>query len=129
MVMVRVFFGVVLRFVRVILLGSMVFCLLIVVFCVENVGRGNVFFAGWIRAIENEDFCGRDSAAIDLLDLERRSEIEGGCGLMEDPGVQAGIEEGAEKHVSANAGKAVEVGDAHGPLFHGDDGFVALRPT
>ena len=33
---------------------------------------------------------------------------------MKDLRIEAGVEEGSEKHVATDAGEAVEVGDAHG---------------
>src|SRR5437899_2777882 len=41
---------------------------------------------------------------------------QGGGGLVEDGGIEAGVDEGSEEHVAADAGEAVEVGDAHGVI-------------
>ncbi len=34
--------------------------------------------------------------------------------MVKDLGVDSGVEEGAEEHVTGDAGEAVEVGDTHG---------------
>ena len=69
-----------------------------------------------LRAIEDEDLGGGDAAAVDLFDLERSAEVERGDGVVEDLRGDSGVEQSAEEHVSADAGKAVEVGDAHEPI-------------
>src|ERR1700722_688144 len=66
-----------------------------------------------LRAIVDVDLCGGDSAAIDLFDRECRVEIEGGDGFVEDLWIYSGVDECSEKHIAADAGKAVEVSDAH----------------
>jgi len=35
---------------------------------------------------------------------------------MDDFGIEAGVDEGSEEHVAADAGEAIEVGDAHGVI-------------
>ena len=67
-------------------------------------------------AFVDVNFGGGDSAAVDLFDLEGGVEIQGGGGLVEDGGIEAGVEEGSEEHVATDAGEAVEVGDAHGGI-------------
>ena len=71
---------------------------------------------GEVCAFVDVNFGGGDSAAVDLFDLEGGVEIQGGGGLVEDGGVEAGVDEGSEEHVAADAGEAVEVGDAHGGI-------------
>ena len=71
---------------------------------------------GEVFAFVDVNFCGGDSAAVDLFYLEGGVEIEGGGCLVEDGGIEAGIDEGAEKHVTTDTGKAVEVSDAHGGI-------------
>jgi hypothetical protein len=77
-----------------------------------GVRKGGCF--GQLVAFEDVDFGAGDSAAVYFLDLERGAEVEGGGGFVEDGGVDAGVEEGSEEHVAADAGEAIEVGDAHG---------------
>ena len=79
-----------------------------------GVGVSRIVFLGYMGSIEDKDTGGGDAAAIGLFDLEGGSEMEGGNGVVEDLGGESGVEESAEKHVSADAGKAIEVGDAHG---------------
>jgi hypothetical protein len=69
---------------------------------------------GWLVAFEDVDFGAGDSAAVYSFDLEGGAEVERGGGVVEDGGVDAGVEDGSEEHVAADAGEAVEVGDAHG---------------
>ncbi len=71
---------------------------------------------GQLCAFVDLNFCGGDSAAVDFFYLEGGVEIEGGGGLVEDGGIEAGVDEGSEKHVTTDAGEAVEVGDAHGGI-------------
>ena len=42
--------------------------------------------------------------------------MQGGGGFVEDFGIDSGVDEGSEEHVAADAGEAVEVGDAHGVI-------------
>jgi hypothetical protein len=69
---------------------------------------------GGVAAFQHIDLGRRDSAAIGLLDGERSIEFECGDGLMENFGGDAAIDQGSKKHVAADAGEAVEIGDAHG---------------
>ena len=71
-------------------------------------------FVGEVVAFEDMDFAGGDAAAVYFLDFEGGVEVEGGGGLVEDLGVDSGVDEGSEEHVATDAGEAVEVGDAHG---------------
>ena len=73
-------------------------------------------FFGQVCAFVDVNFCTGDSAAVDLFDLEAGVEVQGRCGLVEDGGIDAGVNEGSEKHVTADAGEAVEIGDAHGDI-------------
>ena len=59
------------------------------------------------------NFCGGDTAAVDLFDFEGGVEVECGYGFVEDFGIDSGVDEGSEKHVARDAGEAVEVGDSH----------------
>ena len=76
-------------------------------------GFGEVGFFGRLGSVEDEDASGRDAAAVCLFDFEGGSEIERGDGVVQDLGGEPGVEQSAEEHVAADAGKAVEVSDAH----------------
>jgi hypothetical protein len=54
-----------------------------------------------------------DSAAVDLLNLERRTDIEGAHGVFEHEGGDACIEQGSQKHIAGSTGKAFEIGKTH----------------
>jgi hypothetical protein len=76
---------------------------------------GKIFFSIGV----NVDFGGGDAVAGDAGNFELGAEVEGGDGFFEKVGGDTGVEESAEKHVSADAGKAVEVGKAHGKTVVG----------
>src|SRR5258707_9271417 len=87
-------------------------------------------FFGEVFAFVDVNFGGGDSAAVDFFDLDGGVEIEGGGGLVEDGWIEAGVDEGSEKHVTTDAGEAVEVGDSHGVIVswaagQGGRGFCA----
>ena len=71
---------------------------------------------GKLCALVDLNFCGGDSAAVDFFYLEAGVEVQRGHGFVEDPGIEAGVDESSEEHVTADAGEAVEVGDAHGGI-------------
>ena len=82
-------------------------------------------------AFVDVNFCGGDSAAVDLFYLEGGVEVQGGGGLVEDGGIEAGVDEGTEEHVAADAREAVEIGDAHGVIVSwvGGNGVDAGVPV
>jgi len=86
---------------------------MVVVFGWCNVVRRLAGFFGGMGAVEDLDAGGGDAAAVGLFDLEGGAEVEGGGGVVEDLGVDSGVDEGCEEHVAADACEAVEVGDAH----------------
>src|ERR1700755_2371337 len=69
---------------------------------------------GEFCAFVDVDFGGGDAAAVDLFGFEGRVDVESGYGFVEDLRVDSGVEEGSEKHLTTDAGEAVEIGDAHG---------------
>ncbi len=69
---------------------------------------------GGTAVFEHDDAGCGDSAAVDLFNLEGGVEIKGGGGFVQDVGTEAGIEESGEKHIAADSGEAVEVGNPHG---------------
>src|SRR6185437_9125606 len=76
-----------------------------------------------LAPFEHMDFGAGDAAAVYLLNAQRGVEREGyGC-LVQHLGWHAGVKQCAEKHVSRDAGVAVEIGDAHKmfPLFPVDE--------
>ena len=83
------------------------------------VGRRFVF--GQLVAYHDVDLGRGDAAAVDGMDAEGGSEAEGGGGLVEDGGIDPGVDESAQEHVSADAGKAVEIGDSHRVIVADDE--------
>jgi hypothetical protein len=74
---------------------------------------------GWVAGFEDVDLGAGDAAAVDGFDAETGVEVEGSYGVVKDFSGNASVEESAEKHVSSDAGEAVEIGDAHGSPFKG----------
>lgn len=74
------------------------------------------FFISQLGAIEDKDLGRGDAAAVDLFGSEGDPEVEGGDSVVQNLGGESGVEQSAEKHISADAGKAVEVSDAHGAI-------------
>jgi len=72
---------------------------------------------GQVSPFENVDFRAGNAAAVDGLDLQGCAEVHGGGSVVKDLRVDSGGNEGPEKHVSGDAGEAVEIGDAHGGSF------------
>jgi len=89
----------------------------LVLVCVGLLVWVNVIFFGGLCAFVDVDLRGGDSAAVDFFDLEGGVEIECSYGFVEGFGIDSRIDEGSEKHVAADAGEAVEVGDAHGIIL------------
>jgi hypothetical protein len=85
-------------------------------FCWCSVGMGGAWGVGEVVAEHDVDFGAGDAAAVDFFDLESGAEVEGCGGVVEDLGVDSGVDEGAEEHVAADAGEAVEIGDTHGVI-------------
>ena len=73
-------------------------------------------FFGELCSFVDVNLCGGDSAAVNFFYLEGGIEIQGGGGLVKDCGIEAGVDEGSEEHVTTDAGEAVEIGDAHGGI-------------
>jgi hypothetical protein len=59
------------------------------------------------------DFGRRNPAAIDLRNFQSGADIERGHCFLEHVGRHASIDQGAQEHVAAHAGKTIEVSYAH----------------
>ena len=88
---------------------------LLVVRCVVLEGVDVRFFREPFAFVD-VNLCGGDSAAVHFFYLEAGVEVQGSGGLMEDGGIDTGIDEGSEEHVTADACEAVEIGDTHGRI-------------
>jgi hypothetical protein len=71
------------------------------------IGMARIDVLGEMVAFEDVDFGTRDSAAVDLLGLERCINVECGSCLLEYVQGDAGVNEGSEEHVACNTGEAV----------------------
>ena len=71
---------------------------------------------GQLCAFVDVNLCGGDSAAVDFFDAKGGVEVQGSGGIVEDFGVDSGVDEGSEKHVAGDAGEAFEIGDTHGDI-------------
>ncbi len=69
---------------------------------------------GFVAVDQHMGFARADAAAIYGIEREGCAEIERRGGLLEERGGDASIDQGAEQHVSADAGEAFEIADAHG---------------
>jgi hypothetical protein len=69
---------------------------------------------GVLSADENAGLTGCNAAAIDGFKGERRAQPQGRGGLFEQRGGDTRIDQGAEQHVSADAGKTFEIANTHG---------------
>lgn len=56
----------------------------------------------------------RNPAAIDLRDAQSRTELQRSHSSLQQVRRHARIDQGAQKHVAAHAGKTIKVGNAHG---------------
>lgn len=55
--------------------------------------RGFGKFCAVFCIFQDVDFGGGDAAAVYFFDLERCTQIEGGCGFVEDLGIDSGVDE------------------------------------
>jgi hypothetical protein len=79
-----------------------------------------VLRVGIIAADQHACFSRADAAAIYRVEYEGCAEIEGRGGLLEERGRDAGVDQGAEQHVSTEPGKAFEIANTH-------DGLSVIR--
>ena len=54
-----------------------------------------------------------DAAAIHLRNFEASSDVEGSDRFFQQLRRHSGIDQGAQKHVAAHAGKTIEIGNSH----------------
>ena len=79
------------------------------------VGVGRI---GWgMVGGDDVDFGGGEAAAADLAHVKMRADIEGGGGFFKDDKGNARVDESAEQHVAANAGKTLKISNTHGSDF------------
>jgi hypothetical protein len=86
----------------------------VVVLVVAVVIAGRV---GIVTIDQHAGFARADAAAIYRIEDEGRGEIEGRGRLLQERGRDAGVDQGAEQHVSAKAGEAFEIADTHDGSF------------
>src|ERR1700733_9940662 len=79
-----------------------------------------VLRVGIIAADQHARFSRADAATIYGIEDEGRAEIEGRGGLLEERGRDAGVDQGAEQHVSTEPGEAFEIANTH-------DGLSVIR--
>jgi hypothetical protein len=79
---------------------------------------------GFMAVDRHSRFLRADAAAIYRFKGERRAEIEGRGGFGEERGRDAGIDQGAEEHIAADAGEAFEIADTHDELLDEDIGVA-----
>jgi hypothetical protein len=69
---------------------------------------------GFVAADQYTDLAGADAAAVYGFEGEGCAEVERGSGLLEELGRDTSVDQSAEEHVSAEAGEAFEIANAHG---------------
>jgi len=62
---------------------------------------------------DDVDLGSGEAAAHDLANFETRTDVQGCCRLLKRGEGHARVDQGAEEHVSTDAGKAVEIGNSH----------------
>jgi hypothetical protein len=70
------------------------------------------------------EFGGGDARPIHARKLQRCSDVQVGNGLLEKLEGNSGVEQGAQKHVAANTGEAIEIGNAHESRQFGVEKFI-----
>ena len=66
-----------------------------------------------LSAFKNVDLGAENSTTVDLFNLQRCSQVEGGNGGMQNLWIDARVEERSKKHVAADTGEAVKIGNSH----------------
>ena len=98
----------------VIIMAVIVAMLVIVIVLVLVSMRVRTCGFGWLACGGQDiDFCGVDAAAVHAAHIEMNAEVKGVDGLLKNRDGNAGVDERGKKHVSADAGEAVEIGDLH----------------
>jgi hypothetical protein len=69
---------------------------------------------GFVTVDQHARFAGADAAAVYRIEDEDCAEIEGRGRLLKERNGDAGVDQGAEEHVTAEAGEAFEIANAHG---------------
>src|SRR6516225_5985109 len=70
---------------------------------------------GVIAGLGHDDvnLCPGDAAAHDLAGFEAGSDVERGCRALKNVEGETGVDHGAEEHVAADTGEAIEIGNPH----------------
>jgi hypothetical protein len=92
-----------------VLVGVRMIVVMMVMVVIMSVGR-----VGILAADKDAGLAGGDATAVCGLEDEGCAEIERCSGLLEERGRDAGVDKGAEQHVSTEAGEAFEIANAHG---------------
>ncbi len=89
---------------------------------------------GFVAVDPHMSFARADAAAVYRIEGEGCAEIERGSGLLKKFRRDAGVDQGAEEHVTAEAGEAFEIANAHDDpcrISEGrcsDDAHLRTRP-
>ncbi len=68
---------------------------------------------------DNVDLGPAQATASDLAHRKVRAEIQGRSGFFEEGEGHAGIDQGAEQHISTDTGKTVQIGNSHREKLYG----------
>ena len=94
-------------------LRTVVMRMRVVSVAVRVIGNNNVSIIVLALGGDHTHFGGADPAAVYSFDLEPSLDSERRDGLAKQFGVDSGVHQSAQHHVSADAGKAVEISDSH----------------
>jgi hypothetical protein len=89
----------------------MIVMMLVIVIMLMGMIMGRIGFAA---VDQHMGFARADATAVYRIKGEGCAEVERGGGLLEQFGSDAGGDQGAEEHITAEAGKAFEIANAHG---------------
>jgi hypothetical protein len=84
---------------------------------VGGVGVLAIMIVGGVGVLtfhQHASFARGDATAVDGIKDECRAQVECRGGLLKKRGRDTGVDESAEEHVPAEAGKAFEIADTHG---------------
>jgi hypothetical protein len=66
-----------------------------------------------LAIFEDIDLGRADAAAVDVVDAQLGSYVEGVDGLQQEVGRNTGVDEGSKEHIPADACEAFEISDTH----------------
>ncbi len=81
------------------------------------VSMGRSRSVGILPIDEHACFERADAAAVHVSEVQLRAEVEGTDSIAQQVGRDAGIDQRAQQHISADASEALQISDSHPCLF------------